>query len=120
MIRDLTVGDLVELEKNAQFPLDFLLNKPKIIEKTIEDEDGLIGSVIVTGTVEVSIILNDKRPKRDKVKALRQLGDFLYRELVTKGYRDAHVFITDPKYADILVKHFGFERVVGQALVRRR
>ena len=118
--RDLNVHDLVELEKNAQFPLDFLINKPKIIEKALEDEKGLAGAVIVSGTVEVSIILNNSRSKRDRIEAIRQLSDVLYRELTTRGYRDAHVFITDPKYADILIKHFGFERVVGQALVRRR
>lgn len=118
IMRDLTISDLVQLESQAQFPLENLVHKPKIIQKTFEDEKGIIGSVIVNGTVEISILLNG-RSKRDKIKFLREVFDFLYRELMDKGYRDAHVFITNPEYADILVKHFGFEDVNGRALVRR-
>jgi hypothetical protein len=119
LIRDLTIRDLVELEKYAQFPLSNLRAQPKILEKTIEDDKGLLGSVIVTNTAEISIILAP-RSLRDRVGALRDIEDLVFRDLISKGYRDIHTFIPDnPKYAEILVQHFGFEYAIGQALVRR-
>jgi nickel-dependent lactate racemase len=118
MIRDLLISDLVELEKFADFPLVNLRTQPKLLEKTVEDSKGLLGSVIVTNTAEVSIILTD-RSIRDRVKALKIIEDLVYRELIPKGFRDIHTFITDPKYAQILVDHFKFEYAVGKALVRR-
>ena len=104
MTRDLSVRDLVELEKYAKFPLLNLRTQ--------------LGSVIVTNTAEVSIVLAD-RSIRDKIRALRQIEEVTYRDLISKGFRDAHIFVMDPKYAEIMVKHFGFEYVEGQALVRR-
>jgi nickel-dependent lactate racemase len=118
MIRNLSIRDLVELEEHAKFPLVNLRTQPKIIEKTIEDEKGLLASIIVTNTAEISIVFAD-RDKRDKVKGLKQIEWIVYNELISKGFRDAHIFIEDPKFANILVKHFGFEHIIGQALVRR-
>lgn len=118
-IRDLTIRDLVELEKKAQFPLDFLINKPKLVQKTFEDDKGLIGSIIVTGTCEISAIFDNDRPKAI-VRVLQALPEILQRELIPKGYRDAHTFIANnPGYAQILVDHLGFEDVVGRPLVWR-
>lgn len=119
MIRDLTLHDLVELEKKAQFPIDFLLSRPKIVQKTFEDEQGIIGSIFVTGTCEISAIFDPNRPKAI-VKTIKELPDILYKELVPRGYRDAHTFIRDnPGYADILVRHIGFEDIVSRPLVWR-
>jgi hypothetical protein len=118
MIRNLSISDLVKLEPLAQFPLINLRTQPKLIENTLEDDKGLLGSVIVTNTAEISIILAD-RPLRDRVKALRLIEDYVYRRLIDMGFRDIHTFIKDPIYAQILIKHFGFEPIVGQALVRR-
>jgi nickel-dependent lactate racemase len=118
MIRDLKIKDLVALEKCAQFPLENLRNKMKILEKAVEDEKGLLGSVIVNHTAEISIILAD-RSTRDRVKALKEIEKLVYTELIRQGYRDLHTFILDPRYAEILVHHFGFEYVIGIPLVRR-
>ena len=118
VLRDLTIGDLVELEPKALFPISNLISKPIAVQKTFEDEKGIIGSILVNRTVELIAIFND-RSARDKVKAMKQVSDALYRELAPQGYRDIHAFIEDPEFADILVKHFGFENVVGKALVRR-
>ena len=119
MMRDLTIRDLVQLEKYAQFPLDFLINKPKIVQKTFEDEDGLIGAIIVTGTAEISAIFNNDRPK-GIVRVLKELPQIMQRELIPRGFRDLHTFIKDnPGYAEILKGHLGFEDVAGRALVWR-
>lgn len=117
-IRDLLISDLVELESQAQFPLENLTNKPMILQKTFEDEEGLIGSIMVNRTVEVAAIFND-RSRRDLIEVMKQIPDLLYRELIPLGYRDIHAFIKNEKFANILVKHFGFEDAKGRALVRR-
>lgn len=117
-LRDLTIRDLVELEAKAMFPLENMINKPMVLEKTFEDEKGLIGSILVNRTVELSAIFNDRSP-RDKILVMRELPRILYHELAPQGYRDLHTFICDPEFANILVQHFGFEFVKGRALVRR-
>lgn len=119
VVRDLSIGDLVELEKKAQFPVDNLINKPIVTQKTFEDECGLIGSIIVNRTVELIAIFNDNRSTRDLYNAMVAMYNPLHNELTSKGYRDIHAFVKDDKFADILVKHFNFEDVVGRALVRR-
>ena len=118
MIRDLNLNDLVQLEKHAQFPLTNLSNKPMVLQKTFEDDKGIVGSLLVNRTLEVAIILDD-RSLRDKVKFLKQIPALLCRELIPLGYRDAHVFTENAEYAEILIKHFGFEHAVGIALVKR-
>lgn len=119
VVRNLSIRDLVELEKKALFPLDNLTNKPMLVQKAFEDESGLIGVITVNRTVELTAIFNDNRSVRDLYDAMSQMPDLLYNELAPQGYRDIHAFIKDDKFADILVKHFKFEDVVGRALVRR-
>jgi hypothetical protein len=118
MIRDLLISDLVKLEKCAQFPLSNLNGLPKVLEKSIEDEKGLLGSVIVSSTVEISLIFAD-RSIRDKVKGLKMIEDFLYPQLTNRGFRDMYVFTANPEFAKILSRHFKFELLKPQALVRR-
>lgn len=116
--RELTIRDLVQLEKYALFPTDNLINRPIVVQKALEDEKGLIGAVVVNSTVELSAIFNG-RSARDKIGVMKQLFDILYADLHPRGYRDLHAFVKDPKFADILVRHFNFEHASGQALVRR-
>jgi hypothetical protein len=120
MIRSLSIGDLVELEKYSRFPLENVRTRPKVIENAIEDEKGLLGCVIVDKTSEVSVVLSDERSMRDKIKALKCIENLLLNDLRMKGYSDVHVFSIDSEYTEVLVKHFGFEYRLGQALIRRR
>ena len=90
-----------------------------VLQRVFEDDKGLIGAVLVNRTLEVSLILNGERKDRDKIQALKDIPEMLIKELVPQGYLDAHAFITSPAFAELLIKHFGFEHAVGQALVRR-
>ena len=116
--RDLLISDLVQLEKKALFPIENLTNKPIVVQRTFEDEKGLIGSIVVNRTAELVAIFNNDRSKRDLVMTMNQISGILYRELAPQGYKDIHTFIADPKFADILVKHFEFTNCKGRALVR--
>lgn len=115
--RNLDLSDLAFLEEFAQFPLEHF-KKPMLVEKTFEDQSGIVGSIFVNKTVELAAIFN-KGSKRDAIKAMKQVFNILYPILHSMGYTDLHTFVNDPKFADILVQHFGFEYVVGRALVRR-
>ena len=106
-VRETNLNDLVQLEKCSQFPLERLSNKLVIWQKSFEDDEGLIGSALVSCTLELDLILNG-RSKRDKIRVLKQLLEVLPKELRVRGYRDGYVFTPDSKYADLLVKHFGF------------
>jgi hypothetical protein len=89
-----------------------------LFEKTIEDDKGLIGSIFINKTVELSAIF-DPRAKRIKIAAMKDIEDFIIKNLIPRGIRDVHAFVCDPKFANFLVEHFGFEYAMGRALVRR-
>jgi hypothetical protein len=95
-----------------------LRNKPKLIEKTIVDDKGVVGTIIVHLTTEISAVFAD-RPIRDRVKAIKDTENYILENLLSKGFRDFHVFTQSKTFADILKNHFGFEDQPGIALVRR-
>lgn len=116
-IRNLKLDDLVKLESEALFPVDFLLGKKFATQGSVE-EDGLVGSFFVSETVELSVIFGETAIE-DRIRAMRLIEEFLQKTLSMKDVREVHVFIKDDDFADVLKNHFGFEDVVGRALVRR-
>jgi hypothetical protein len=57
----------------------------------------------------------------EKSRAIIEIHKFLSSELVRLGLEDNHVFISDePNYVNILMKHFNFEKIIGEPLVLRR
>jgi len=114
-IRAQTLKDLVELEKSAKFPLG-CKNYFRVF--SIDNDAGeVIGSIMLAPLVEVSMILSKDISPITKGKALKEIYDFLLREL--KG-TDVHVIVKDhDSYVGILKKHLGFEEIDGEVLFKR-
>jgi hypothetical protein len=111
-LRDLSLNDLVILEKDNLPPL---FNGPFKLVMSIEEDGELIGSFWVRITAEISILLKEDLSRLVKARAINEIGKFLYDEIPEKlGISDS--FITfdgefDLRYIKILKKHFNFEEV---------
>lgn len=92
-----------------------------IIDAVVENDNG---EVIAYGQVkmfaEAMFILDKDAPARDKVMALRLLMLEAFRGTDSANLRNLYAFISDPEFADLVAKHFGFERVQnpGELLLR--
>lgn len=71
------------------------------------------GEVIALGAFQVIpeliLVLDNHRPKREQVAALKELliaGDFT---AALHGFNKVYAFPDSNKYADVLKKHFGFK-----------
>lgn len=116
-VRDLSLGDLRELESHAKFPLPNLNSKLYIIKKSIESDGELLGSFWVKITSETSLILQPDLSRLAKARAIKEVFDFLVNELVSMGLDDSHLFIdNDDTYVEILKKHFRFKDNLGTPL----
>lgn len=119
MIRDLNLHDLVVMENEAKFPLPNINSPLFCVRKSLIINDELIASFWVKLTSETSIVIRGS--KLEKTRAILEIHKFLNSELRRLGLEDNHVFISDtPEYVKILMKHFKFEKIVGEPLVLRR
>lgn len=118
MIRDLELRDLVRLESihNSQYPLPRLGSKLYPVQKVIEIDGKVLGSAYLHLTSEVSLVLDQGLSNFIKAELIREFFNTLPSELMRIGLTDTHVFVvpeTDEKYAESLVKHFGFVKAKG-------
>jgi hypothetical protein len=117
IIRDLSLHDLVSLEKEAQFPLPNLSSSLYCIKKSIEYEDKFIGSFWVKMTSETSLILSPNISNLTRAIAIKEIFNFLFTELTKAGLDDSHLFIqNNDQFVDFLKKHFGFKDNLGTPL----
>jgi hypothetical protein len=117
MIRDLSLNDLVILEKDAKFPLPNLANPLYKIQKSIENNSELLGSFWVKITSETSLVLKPELSNLTKARAIKEIFKFLYLEVQRLGLDDSHIFIEDdPHYIKFLKKHLNAKDNLGVPL----
>lgn len=96
--------------------------KNALIDAVVEDGSG---KVIAYGQVkmfaETMLVLDLGASKRDKIQAVILLMHEAFRGIRLAGLQDVYSFIQDPDFADLISKHFDFERVddPGELLLRR-
>lgn len=119
MIRDLSLSDLVALEKDAKFPLPNLNSPLYCIKKSVILDDKLIASLWIKLTSEVSIVLNSKTSKLTQARAIKEAEHIVLSEAKKLGLEDTHLFIkSNPDFTNFLMKHLKFKYVPDEALVR--
>lgn len=113
MLRDLNIGDLVILEKDAKFPLPPLADASYIVKKSIINKNNeLIGSFWVKITSEVSLILSSDVSHLTKARAVKEIDKFLREEMIKHGINDMHIFIkNDADFTDFLVRHLNLKEL---------
>jgi hypothetical protein len=118
LIRDLKLQDLKDIESfhNGDFPLPDINSPLYFVQKVVEIDGETQGAVFVYLTSEISLILNKSLSRLTRAKVVKEVFVEMLRELPRTGLRDTHVFIVpenDEKYAQFLIKRFGFERAEG-------
>jgi len=118
MIRDLQLRDLIHLEKmnhnNHQLPK--LGSKLYPVQKVIEVDGKLLGSAFLHLTSDISIILDPSLSTLTRAKLIKEFFGELPKELLKNDLEDTRVFVNpenDVKYAEFLIKHFGFVKDKG-------
>jgi hypothetical protein len=119
MIRAFSLSDLASLEKDALFPLDNIRNKRVLLQGSMENDGKLIGLFIINQTAEMSLILSNNASPRERLLAIREMAPLAKDELEARGISEVHAFVNDPKFANLIVQHFGFEHCLGRSLVYR-
>ena len=90
-----------------------------IIEAKVEKDDRLIGYGQVRLVAEPILVLDLDARQRDKIEALRLLMLEAYRGTERFGLKRMHAFIRDPYFADLIVRHFDYQRCdLGELLVK--
>jgi hypothetical protein len=112
-----SIGKVWESHHSHSFELPS--RKRLIVEAKVVNGDRLIAYGQVRLVAEPIFVLDlDARP-REKIEALKLLMSEAYRGIERFGLRRAHAFIRDPYFADLIVRHFGWERGdLGELLIK--
>jgi hypothetical protein len=81
------------------------------------------GKIIAYGQVrhvaEPIFVLDLNATRRQKIKALELLMNEAFRGISKAGLKQIFAFARDPEFADLIVKHFGYQRAdLGEFLIR--
>lgn len=117
--RNVNRDDLESIEKlNAQqeFRLKDLDNC--VIDKIVLENEKEIAYGITKYFAEAIILVNHDVPKITRMKALRELLSYAIWGSKRQGLKQLHVFVLDPKLAEVLKKHYGFKELDGIPLVK--
>lgn len=114
MIRDLELRDLIVLEEmnqnNHQLPR--LGSKLYPSQKVIEEDGKLLGLAFLHLTSDVSIILDPNLNCITKARLIKEFFSIVPKELMNNNLEDTRTFVNpdnDVKYAQFLMRHFGFK-----------
>jgi len=106
--------DIVRISAEQDFPFPDL-SKLQSFRVVVKD-----GKVIAFGYVKLlaeAVFAPSKESKKDIGASLRLIYEKLLEDVQELNFRQIHVFSMPHEYGDILIKHFGFEDVVGRSQV---
>jgi len=111
LVRDFEVDDLKklrELSERLDFPTPDVESKLYYAKATVVLGDKIIGIGLARVTSEFVMFLDPDEPKRFRAKSLELLFRLGVMSTVKVGIDEAHVFVYNRPYAEILKKKFGF------------
>lgn len=118
--RSLELSDLpriAELHRAFYYDLDLPDFTKGICSFVVQnDEDTPICIGTVQKFAEISILTDKTKSPRQRLEALRKVLSVSSYVASQAGFKELHVFTTDNKYAQALLKR-GFDKVSGSALV---
>jgi hypothetical protein len=115
MIRDFEPNDIFEIEdihnSMNNFPMTNFNSPCKILKKTIEFENEVVGAAYVQLTVRVGMILDKNLLTLVKAKLIKELFLNLLQAIEQTDLEDVHVFVApeDELFRNFLKNNFNFE-----------
>lgn len=106
--------DIVRISKEQDYPFPDLSHLQSFWVIVKEDK------VIAFGYVRLlaeAVFAPSKESKKDIGASLKLIHEKMLEDVIKMKFRQVHVFSMPHEYGDILIKHFGFEDVVGRSQV---
>lgn len=96
---------------------DLPISSSEVAGVAYDDNDEIVGFIMVRRIFETILILDLERSKKDRIEALKECFKGALFESRLAGIDQIHAFVQDVKFAELLKKYFGFRDCVGQAIV---
>jgi hypothetical protein len=106
--------DIVRISSEQDFPFPTFENLQSFVVVVKDDK------VIAFGYVKLlaeAVFAPSKKSKKDAGAALKLIHEMLLEDVKALNFKQVHVFSMPHEYGDILIKHFGFEDVIGRSQV---
>lgn len=110
-----TIDDIPEIEDIARQYTDNPLPDKFAAAAVVKKFDDVTAFGVLRNNVEALLYVSGDM--REKVEALKLLIQQAKIDARSMGYEDIYVFAQDSKFADILIKHFGFRKAKGVPLI---
>jgi hypothetical protein len=117
-LRQAEEGDwerVVEICKNHYIPFPEFKNI-MTLPVVVDDDDRIVALGFLRQFIETTFLPDLTERPRVIVKALEMLQEFAENKLVEYNADRMHAFVTDPKFKELLMKHFNYKISNGDAL----
>lgn len=115
--REHDIPQLAKLQKEHPDFHDLNLTKCVTDGVVVDDNQDVVAYGIVIPFAEAVFIPDLSRTKKERTEALRLLMRQAIYGTEKVGLKQLHCFIKNEEFAEIMIKHYGFEPCIGQALV---
>jgi hypothetical protein len=118
MIREFKHDDLSRIESIARSKdFDLPARTNVVTESVIENNSGrIIAYGMVKAYAEAVLFIDDSISVKDKASSLSQLMRQAIYGSHLAGFDQVHGFFKDPKFAEVMKKHYGFKEPNGSCL----
>jgi hypothetical protein len=103
--------------KQQEDSFDLPISASEVAGVAVDDDDTIVGFIMVRRIAETILVLDLERNKRDRISALQECFKGALFESRIAGIDQIHAFVQDPKFAELLKKHFSFQTCIGEALI---
>lgn len=119
-VRNAEIRDWNSIESihDGSFPFPRLTDDRYIIQKSVLNEDKLIGFTCTILTTETILMLDPKLNSFGKAKAIKALHEELEKELIAKKLPETIMFLTKEESSTLkILQKLGHEEVKGKPVV---
>ena len=83
----------------------------------IEHNGNVVGFGQIRATAESIMIINQALSLRERIQIVRLILEKQLEGMIVKDITECHAFAQNPRFAKMLVKHFGYQPTIGESVV---
>jgi hypothetical protein len=114
--------DVIEIDKiwqsfySGEFGLP-PLDSQTLYHTVIEDREKVVGFGQIRATAESIMVIDQSLTMREKIQIVRLILEKQLEGMIVKDITECHAFAQNPRFARMLVKHFGYQPTIGESVV---
>lgn len=112
------IGEIDRIWREGNYNFSLPNTDQTLLDGVAFDENGIVGFGLIKLYPEGIMVIDQKRPLRDKALAVKLLLHIQHEAVKRAGFDKVHVFTQDTSFHDILRKHYGYHDIVGDHLAR--